>query len=140
MIHWKNHNISGQHHGTRSRGIIDRMQARLETLARKYRAARKARLDLQPGDWEVIFRELKSGDIRSYVDPEESIADAAKKARDAEKRARYKNQSSGDTRRELSWIWTSTAGVDARSGTKEGDYNGLEGLDESECQYFACKR
>lgn len=136
MIHWKNHNISGQHHGTRSRGIIDRMQARLNVLVKAYRVARIARLKLQRGDWELVWRELRDGDIKSYIDLEESVADAAKKARNAAKEARSGKKASGETRRELSWIWISTARVEASSDGKERGYNGFEGMDESEFCYL----
>lgn len=122
MIHWKNHNITGQHHGTRSRGIIDRIRDRLTSLAVKYRVARKARLSLGRGDWELVWCELKESDVRSYTDTEESIADA-------EKRMRYHmREGGGETHRKLSWIWTTQAGVEEGARTRTG----LEGMDDSE--------
>lgn len=125
MIHWKNHQISGQSHGTRSRGVVDRMTARLDDIAQKYRVARIAMLSLDPSkDWQLIWQDLKPSDITAYMDTEMSIADA-------EKYRRRKMKPGGETRRILSWIWTTTAGVDG-AAEKEGDKNtGLEGMDES---------
>ena len=70
MVQFKNKNIRGQREGTRSRAVIDRVHGRARAAADKYRAARKAKLELAGhGDWELVLQELKDEDIRSYQDP-----------------------------------------------------------------------
>lgn len=46
MVFFKNKNSRGQREGLRSRSLIDRVQDRVKMLAEKYRAARKAKLQL----------------------------------------------------------------------------------------------
>lgn len=67
MIYFKNKNIRGQREGTRSRAIIDRVHKRAIRFVQKYRAARKAKMALEgPGDWQLVFQELKNEDIRGF--------------------------------------------------------------------------
>lgn len=126
MIHWKNKNITGQHHGTRSRGIVDRMSARLQDLQNKYGFARSALLRLDPtGEWQEIWQELRPSDLVSYADTELNVTDA-------EKHMRRSTTVTGETRKKLSWIWTTTAGVDGAARNEGDQHSGFEGLDESE--------
>lgn len=68
MVYFKNKNIRGQREGTRSRAVIDRVHKRAIRFVHKYRAARRAKLELEgPGDWERIFQDLKNEDVRSYA-------------------------------------------------------------------------
>lgn len=125
MIRWKNHQITGQSLGTRSRAVVDRMQQRLDTIAQKYREARIALMSLDSSvGWQTIWRDLQPSDITSYVDTEQSMADAVKYMRRG-------MRPGGETRRILSWIWTTTAGVNGAAESQEDQNTGLEGMDES---------
>lgn len=68
MIYFKNKNIRGQREGTRSRAVIDRVHKRAIRLVHKYRAARKAKYELEgPGEWEQVFQILRNEDVRGYA-------------------------------------------------------------------------
>lgn len=124
MIRFKNHQISGQSQGTRSRVIVDRMQERLDYYRKKYCVARAALLCLDSTpEWQLIWRDLKQTDMTSYADTEISLADAEKC-----RRRGIDPTKAGETRRILSWIWVSNAGVDE---LEEVHHTGLEGMDES---------
>ncbi|KAF8054677.1 hypothetical protein FPV67DRAFT_1568861 [Lyophyllum atratum] len=78
----------GQHHNTRSRGIIDRVKVRIDAAARRYRVARGAILALAgmlgKVDWEATFPVLDDRDVKQLSgDGEES-----------------------EGHRTVSWIWT----------------------------------
>lgn len=129
MIAFKNKNLRGQREGTRSRAVIDRVHRRARALAAKYRSARKAKLALSgPGEWESTSRVLLDGDIRSYQDPErlknkqgrrgvredDEVAVAGTTSAVPAERGdltlfpddRTRRDGTGETRRTLSWIWT----------------------------------
>ncbi len=56
LVYFKNKNIRGQREGTRSRSIIDRIHKRAIQFVQKYRAARRAKFNLEgPGDWEAYL-------------------------------------------------------------------------------------
>ena len=130
MIAFKNRNIRGQRQGTRSRVVIDRVHERARNTAEKYRASRAAKLELEGhGIWEETLHELKDEDIRGYQDPNRLrvrrgrrgvLEDEAVEAPgdDAEAmdvdgdgislwpQERTRRDGTGETRRALSWIWT----------------------------------
>lgn len=140
MVYFKNKNIRGQREGTRSRSIIDRVHKRAIRFVQKYRAARRAKLNLEgPGDWELTYQELRNDDIRGFAsakpkkkgvrhgiwedghappEPEEPelLGDETESDPDLNdgteagpppKKKRKKG--TGETRKELSWIWQTTA-------------------------------
>jgi hypothetical protein len=149
MVYFKNKNVWGQREGTRSRAVIDRVHARARAFANKYRDARKAKLALSgSGDWEAVFQPLNDSDIRSYTDPDRLKKRVGRKgtAEDAgdgdmglgdgteagggqesgsdvgfsllrEKRSR--RDGTGETRRTLSWIWTTQIGTDGPTAGKD---------------------
>ena len=129
MIAFKNRNIRGQRQGTRSRAVIDRVHDRARNSAEKYRASRAAKLELEGrGVWEETLRELKDEDVRGYQDPnhlrnrrdrrgvlEDEAVEAMREdeAMDVDNegirllpQARTRRDGTGETRRTLSWIWT----------------------------------
>jgi len=132
MVHFKNSNVRGQRDGTRSRTVIDRVHERARVAAGRYRAARRAKLALLgPGDWEESLRVLNDGDIRSYQDPDRlrvrtghrGILEDGQLAADVQEDTvmdddrdvapetlyqdvRERRDGTGETRRTLSWIWT----------------------------------
>jgi len=129
MIAFKNRNIRGQRQGTRSRAVIDRVHERARSTAEKYRASRVAKLELEgSGVWEETLRELKDEDIRGYQDSnrlrvrqdrrgvlEDEAVEAMRhdEAMDVDDdnilllpQTRTRRDGTGETRRTLSWIWT----------------------------------
>ena len=68
LVYFKNKNIRGQREGTRSRSIIDRVHKRAIRFVQKYRAARRAKFNLEgPGKWEDTYRELRNEDVRGFA-------------------------------------------------------------------------
>ena len=131
MIQFKNKNICGQRSGTRSRAIIDGIHERAKSQAYRYRIAREARFSLEgEGEWCSVYRELKNDDVRSYQDPERAKAWAGRRGIEEDGIAvddvgerddgqdemdidllpadRTPREGTGQTRRTLSWIWTTT--------------------------------
>ncbi|KAH7904972.1 hypothetical protein BJ138DRAFT_1118902 [Hygrophoropsis aurantiaca] len=136
MIAFKNQNHRGQQEGTRSRTLIDGVQQRVQLHADKYRHARARKLLLTgPGNWELVLRELLPSDARSYVDPEV----LAKQNKRAVQRGaggvdkceidhnttlpneNDRQRATGETRRTLSWIWTTVPLVPTRGERKIDD-------------------
>ncbi|KAJ3503690.1 hypothetical protein NLJ89_g8322 [Agrocybe chaxingu] len=125
MVAFKNKNIRGQRGGTRSRAVIDRIQERAQHQAAKYGIARAAKLALSgPGEWEKTLQVLKDADVCSYQDPERiksgpgrrgTLEDDAVAAQspapsgtDLQPEKRDRRAGTGETRRTLSWIWTTS--------------------------------
>ncbi|KJA13561.1 hypothetical protein HYPSUDRAFT_151472 [Hypholoma sublateritium FD-334 SS-4] len=127
MVYFKNKNVRGQREGTRSRAIIDRVHKRAIRFVQKYRAARKAKFNLEgPGDWERMYRKLRNEDVRGFAsgkkktlpnrramdifdegtDSEESDPDLNDGTEAGPVRTKKKRKNgTGETRKELSWIW-----------------------------------
>jgi hypothetical protein len=133
LIKFKNKNVRGQREGTKSRTVIDRVHNRARVAAEKYRSARAAKLLLAgPGDWESELKVLLDEDIRGYQDPSllrrrvgrQGIWEDGHSPDPVERPAeetdnftlfvqeRKKKDGTGETRRVLSWIWTSGATAD----------------------------
>jgi len=133
MVMFKNKNVRGQRESTCSRSVIDRVHERARAQALKYRAAREAKYALCGGGaWEEVLQVLMDGDVRSYQDKnrlhvrkgrlgtlddeqvEAARATATTTDIDMEDSAgislddedRSKRDGTGETRRTLSWIWT----------------------------------
>jgi hypothetical protein len=144
-VHFKNKSARGQREGNKSRTIIDRVHERARVAAERYRAARRGKMALAgAGDWEEVLRVLEDGDIRGYQDVERlrtrmgrpgtledgqlaevEVATVVDDDDDdvaginlmGEKRG--KRDGTGQTRRTLSWIWTS--GTRSPNPDDEGD-------------------
>lgn len=141
MILFKNKNVRGQTHSTRSRSVIDRVHNRAKGHAEKYRFARVTKLALSgPGEWEDTLRPLLDQDVRSYSDPDKlrhgpgrrgTVEDEDSDGHGEQNRppntelppaggegisllpeVRSRRDGTGDTRRTLSWIWTTDTAVD----------------------------
>ena len=133
MVLFKNKNVRGQRDGTHSRSVIDRVHERARAQALKYRAAREAKYALcGGGPWEEVLRVLMDGDVRAYQDKnrlrvrrgrlgtlDDEQVEAARATTTAEDidmedgagislddEDRTKRDGTGETRRTLSWIWT----------------------------------
>lgn len=133
MVLFKNKNVRGQRNGTRSRAVIDRVHERARVAAEKYRVARGAKLALAgEGEWELVHQVLQDSDIRGYQDPNhlpirrghrgtledgqtnEAADDAMGDEHSGDdvenitllNERRERRDGTGETRRTLSWIWT----------------------------------
>ena len=131
MIAFKNRNIRGQRQGTHSRAVIDRVHERARNMAQKYRASRAAKLELAGHrKWEETLQVLKDEDVRGYQDADRlrvrpgrrgTLEDEALEAVGNEggemdedndngillqPQERTRRDGTGETRRTLSWIWT----------------------------------
>ena len=147
MYYFKDKNSAGQRDNTRSGGLIQNTQDKVDASAAKYRRAREALVSLsrRTGDvgWETQLRELLREDIRAFrEDPEDpdseddqsqsqdtknrprgkqSRLDKQRRAREKQRRARDRlRQGLGEGHKTLSWIWKVI-------GLKEdGDDTGLQ--------------
>lgn len=133
LVEFKNRNVRGQREGTKSRTFIDRVHERAKVAAERYRVARRAKMALAgSGDWEETLCVLNDADIRGYQDPDrlrvrvgrrgtlddEQVAAAAVEVQEDMEidddvadesllaQVREKRDGTGETRRKLSWIWT----------------------------------
>ena len=135
MIEFKNRNVRGQREGLKSRSVIDSIHEKARMAAERYRRARIAKMFLSgPGDWEAILQVLEDGDIRGYQDPNRlrvrqgrrGILDDEQLERLATStpyvvadnedltlfnEPRGRRDGTGETRRTLSWIWTTDSNV-----------------------------
>ncbi|KDR69912.1 hypothetical protein GALMADRAFT_47993, partial [Galerina marginata CBS 339.88] len=136
MILFKNQNVRGQREGTKSRTVIESIHEKARLAAERYRRARVAKMLLSgPGDWELTLQVLQNGDIRGYQDANQlrerqgrrGLLDDAQLERMAAapstsnvladdidgltllNEPRERRDGTGETRRTLSWIWTSTS-------------------------------
>ncbi|KAF9551575.1 hypothetical protein CPC08DRAFT_738301 [Agrocybe pediades] len=134
MVAFKNQNVRGQREGTRSRAIIDRVHKCARAAAEKYRAVRIAYKKLcGPGTWEETLRVLHDGDLHAYRDPNQLCARQPRRGvleddqvamlnaqlpdeHDSEDgdislftEIRNRRDGTGETRRTLSWIWTTNS-------------------------------
>jgi len=132
MIAFKNRNIRGQRQGTCSRAVIDWVHERARNTAEKYQASRAAKLELEgAGVWEETLHELKDEDVCGYQDPnwlrirrgrrgvleDEAIEvirdddegmDVDDDTNLLQPQTRTRRDGTGETRRTLSWIWTTS--------------------------------
>jgi len=142
MMHFKKNNIRGQRDGVQSRMVINRVHERTRKYASKYRECRARLLLLQGhGDWELQLQVLEDGDIRSYTDPRLLVAGPGRRGtveENAEPQVtpqipentvdnifdndneRTQRDGTGETRRELSWIWR-TSKLDISDSTDAND-------------------
>ncbi|KAL0564016.1 hypothetical protein V5O48_018041 [Marasmius crinis-equi] len=156
MILFKNTNVRGQRDSGRSREIINRVVFRARAFAESYRESRTAYKNLVgPGSWENQLRVLHDADVRSLRDPalvqvgpgrrgtnEEDepfpTAPTTVQADDIDlvplDRAEWEHRTkhgTGETRRVLSWIWTSGGRLDVED---RADENGNEILCSEWCK------
>ena len=141
MVEFKNKQVRGQREGLRSRTIINRVHERARASAAKYHAARKAIYDLEgAGEWEEAFKVLEDSDVRGYQDPNrlrprkgcqgvwedgQEPEGVPSPENDSPKNdegitlyneVRSKRDGTGETRRTLSWIWTTSQATSSEDG------------------------
>ena len=100
LITFKARNSRHQRQNQKSNEKIEACQARIKSLAAKYRAARHAKLALSgSGEWEREWRPLLDRDIRGLSDPEPQV--------DERNELLSRRRRATEGRRVLSWIWLS---------------------------------
>jgi len=145
MVNFKHQHVHGQREGVRSRAVIDRVHERVLSAVRRYRASRKAKMELDgPGDWETALQELSDDDVRSYRDPSkvksrngrigtnkdtvngEAIIEVQSRLQDDGEEVdlyttRTVRKGTGETRKNLLWIWTTTKTLNIDDRTDDDD-------------------
>ncbi|KAJ7456326.1 hypothetical protein B0H11DRAFT_1739440 [Mycena galericulata] len=119
LISFRNDNLTGQNATTKARTLIGEVGDRVNLAALKYRKGRGALVSLKGDKFAPHFKELKDEDIRLDGDNGESDTAAKKKLAmiSAGRGARAPRNAPGQSKRLMSWIWTTTAS----SGDEEKD-------------------
>lgn len=126
----------GQRHNTRSRGLVSRLEVKLDAAAAKYRVARQAISTLAPRlnqvGWEINFLALNDSDIKALTDS--SLSEHYKTSRTSRhSQARHSETSHpSEGRRDISWIWKRLGNVEnvdehLQDGTLSSMYFALGG-------------
>ncbi|KAJ6484707.1 hypothetical protein C8R45DRAFT_1147586 [Mycena sanguinolenta] len=105
----------------RSKTRVDGIQARIDSAAADYRAARAALAKLGPRldrrDWEAYLKPLKAEDVRGR--PKATFGDEERRRGGRKKRQRLETEEQPEWRKEengeMSWIWL----VEGRAGVQE---------------------
>ncbi|KAF7975089.1 hypothetical protein HWV62_10489 [Athelia sp. TMB] len=103
---FKNRHVPGQRANTRSQGLLNRAQFKVNASAAKYKRARASlhsisRLSDDVGLPDEGLRELNPDDIRSFADDTDKKAEAQKTQKEREK----ERLGLGEGRKKMSWIW-----------------------------------
>jgi hypothetical protein len=98
----------GQRRNTRSRGIIDRLEVKVNAAAAKYRAARQAistlASPLNQVGWAINFPILNASDIKGLTDT--STPEHYRRRTDTSRGSRQdRNFRESEGHRDISWIW-----------------------------------
>lgn len=110
---FKRLNVRHQRPNTRARQALDTNEAKSQTVAEKYRAARLAKIALTgPGEWENKWRHLVAGDIRTMLAEDDPVNSTASMPPTVP----------SEGRRKTSWIWMGAgqAPGDDASGLQDG--------------------
>ncbi|KAJ7788499.1 hypothetical protein B0H14DRAFT_2398363, partial [Mycena olivaceomarginata] len=110
---YKDLNSRRQHQTTRSRGLLDNHQRKINKSAATYRQARLARLALIPIAGVADWRPLYPGDVRMMEDKEEAKKRKQRAMKGKRKEAARENEYGevrgvpglGENTRLVSWIW-----------------------------------
>lgn len=115
MITFKNTHVRGQKEGTRSRALIDNVQSKLRFAAQSYETTRKALRLLVPDltKFDDMYRTLEKQDLvafqgRPRKNPTNNKVPIQPELTDPEDIHLQKHKTpkmTGETKREVSWIW-----------------------------------
>ncbi|KAJ7144883.1 hypothetical protein C8R43DRAFT_891041 [Mycena crocata] len=124
LISFRNENVTGQNNTTKAATLIGQVGDRVMLSAAKYRKARNALIALKGANHAPHFRELADDDLRLDGDNGESDTAAKKKLAmiSAGRGARAPRNAPGQSKRLMSWIWT----TQASSGDEEQDLHDCE--------------
>ncbi|KAF7374458.1 hypothetical protein MSAN_00329900 [Mycena sanguinolenta] len=112
---YKTRNARHQHQNTRSRGLLDTHQRKIDVAAATYRHARRARIALQEVAGVCSWCSLEVADVRMLEDDEEAKRRRQRAMKSKRKEAAQENEYGevrgvpglGENRRLISWIWLS---------------------------------
>lgn len=114
LLTYKGGNVRHQGPNTRSRGLINRNEAKIRLHSEKYQAAWEARKKLAGGDEGLVgWRRLLMKDIRCMEEQEDVNRENAKREKQRKKKGAA---GPGEGRREISWIWLGSDSVSLHEG------------------------
>ena len=117
-------NVRHQVPNLRSRTLLNRVNAKIETIATKYRHAfvMLHALDRHEGsEWRLEFLELKKQDVRGLSEPELPKAPTLERAEELQARSLLPNDTLPEGNRTISWIWRGSVkeGLEGQGGQHE---------------------
>ncbi|KAF7343820.1 CxC2 domain-containing protein [Mycena sanguinolenta] len=112
---YKTRNARHQHQNTRSRGLLDAHQRKIDLAVATYRHARRARIALESIVGTSTWRALEAADVRMPEDEEEAKKRKQRAMKAKRKEAQLENEYGevrgvpglGENTRLVSWIWWS---------------------------------
>ncbi|KAJ7226772.1 hypothetical protein GGX14DRAFT_627021 [Mycena pura] len=112
LLSFRNAHVAGQKKATRAQGLIERIGARVDAAAAKYRRAREALIALRGRERCAAFPELKAADIQLDEEREADARARKKLGNIGGKSSRREREGPALSSRErhLSWIWTEGGG------------------------------
>ncbi|KAF8196616.1 hypothetical protein K438DRAFT_1585485 [Mycena galopus ATCC 62051] len=121
---YKNINSRRQHANTRSRGILDSHQPKVDVAAATYRHARAARIALAHVAGPSHWQQLEKADLRLLEEDEEEKRRKQRAMKGKRKEAAQVNENGevrgipglGENTRLISWIWMSTGSTGGALG------------------------
>jgi hypothetical protein len=112
---WRVKNVSGQHRGTRARGLQHNIDVKVQSAKTRYRHSRNAHFILKGhGDWEQVLKVLKDEDVRALNERALTQHEKDDRVRRMAMGTPMDDDSLegvavagviGEGRRTLSWIW-----------------------------------
>ncbi|KAJ6480218.1 hypothetical protein C8R45DRAFT_1100807 [Mycena sanguinolenta] len=138
---YKARNARHQHQNTRSRGVLDAHQRKIDVSAATYRHARRARIALDDVAGVSVWRLLEAVDLRMMEDEEEAKKRKQRAMKGKRKEAEQENEYGevrgvpglGENTRLISWIWQSVG----RAGGVVGEEL-YKGVKVEWCKAYAC--
>ncbi|KAJ7439189.1 hypothetical protein B0H11DRAFT_1752144 [Mycena galericulata] len=115
LISFKNENVTGQVHLTRSQTLISQVGARVTAYHHKYSEARRALIVLKGAHHAPHFMKLRTTDLTLDAEEKESDAKSQEKLGKISAGKQGRAACNGPSRsRLLSWIWTARRALDAQ--------------------------
>ena len=111
-------NVRHQVPNTRSRSLLDRITAKINTSADKYNAAYASLLVLDPdpnAKWRLELQPLSQDDIRSMSDADPLVGSTHKESTGSSHHSSLPGGIPSEGNRTLSWIWRGALNDDASS-------------------------
>jgi hypothetical protein len=116
--------VCGQRQGTRSLTLITKLGLRINSLAERYRAARRALISLGEREEQLKWRELKAEDLRLEDEIDEDAAGTQKLNLLGSNKTRMQRWiKKGREQKKVSWIWMALSGVE-EEGLEEKIHEG----------------
>lgn len=124
LLKYKYIHVRHQSRNTRSRNLLNRVNAKIETISAKYRHAFAMLQVLDPcqtSEWRSEFLELRKQDVRGLSQAELPDAPTQERAEELQARTLLHGKVVPEGNRTVSWIWR---------GSLKGDSEGQDERDE----------